>query len=578
MKLDLVELGLYVHQRHQDLTEKRRIWDAWWNELAMYVMPRYQNVGAGNQIRPMDPVTLFDGTAIAANMILANGQLDWMTPHSSRWFSFDAPSNLRGHDPIERWFKLCSEIASLELARSNFYSAIHQVYLDRGGFGTAVLHVEAGRSQFLNFTKYPIGTFAIAENDEHAVDTLTREFEITARQAMQWFGRESLSEEILKAFDDRTGKQREKMFCFIHQCFPRAEDEVEFGKRDGLNKPFASIYIEKKHKKVVRASGYEEQPFLVSRYLPWECQPGAVYGWCPAAYALPDARQLNFLQKQLDALAESKAFPRMLFPNTHKDEIDLRASGVTYYDAANPNAKPSVWATEGEYNVGLDRVEQKRKAIREAFHVDLFRMFAEGQLDKTMTAREVAERAGEKLGQISPTFATFTAEFLSPLLLRVFKLHLRAGKFPPVPRELMMQDESGVFMPEPEVTYSSRIALAIKALENTSFMRVSEMWLPYMEMKPEIADNIAFDAAFRDSTRNAGAPERWLTDEKEMGAIRESRAKQQAEMEKQQQLAMMAESAGKVGSIKQDSLVGGAIAGLLGNGQGSQGPKGPQRK
>lgn len=572
MKLNLEELGLYVHQRHQDLTEKRRTWDPWWNELAMYVMPRYQNIGAGNPAQPMGNVVLFDSTAIQANMILANGQLDWMTPHSSRWFTFDPPSNLRGAEIVERWFKLCSEIASLEMARSNFYSAIHQVYLDRGGFGTAVLHVEADDSeQFLNFSKYPIGTFSIAENRRHMVDTLTREFELTARGAMQEFGRESLSEEIVKSFDDRSGKQREKMFCFIHQCFPRAQDEIEFGKRDGQNKPFASIYIEKKHKKVVRVSGYEEQPFFATRYLPWECQPGAVYGWCPAGYALADARQLNFLQKQLDALAESKAFPRMLFPNTHKDDIDLRASGVTYYDAANPNAKPTVWATEGEYNVGLDRVEQKRQSVREAFHVDLFRMFAEGKLDKTMTAREVAERAGEKLGQISPTFATFTAEFLSPLLRRVFKLHLRAGKFPPVPRELMMQDESGVYIPEPEVTYSSRIALAIKALENTSFMRVSEMWLPYMEMRPELADNIAFDQAYRDSNRNAGTPERWLTDEKQMGEIRESRAKQQAEMEKQQQLALMAESAGKVGSIKQDSLVGGALAGLLGNGANGQG-------
>ena len=581
MKLDLEELGQFVWQRHQDLTEKRRPWDAWWNELAMYVMPRYQRIGASSDVAlPLDNTILFDDTGIQCNIILSNGQLDWMTPHGSRWFSFDAPARLRGIDVVEQWFKYCSEIVALELARSNFYSQIHQVYLDRGAFGTAVLHCESGRSNFLNFKKFAVGTYSLAENDEGAVDTISREFMLTARQAMQWFGRESLSNEIVKSFDERSGKRREKEFCFIHQCFPRAMDEIELGKMDAQNKPFASIYLEKKEKKVVRVSGYEEQPFFATRYLPWECTPNAVYGWCPAAYALADMRQLNFLQKQLDALAEVKAFPRMLFPDTHKDEIDLRASGITYYDSANPNGVPRTWATEGEYNVGLDRVAQKQKSVREAFHVDIFRMFGEGQLDKTMTAREVAERSSEKLGQVSPTFATMTSEFLSPVLQRVFKMHLRGGMFPPPPKEIMIQDPTGIYMPEPEVTYSSRIALAIKALENVSFSHVSEMWKETIPVKPEIMDNFNWDRAFRDTARNSGLPARWLMDERQMAEIRQSRAQQQAEMERMQKMEMMSKAAGEIGSVKQDSVAGGAIAGLLGGGQRQNGatPAAPARR
>jgi len=569
MKLDLIELGRYVHSRHQDLVEKRQTWDSWWQELGDYVMPRSRNITAQASL-PDRNVILFDSTAVQANMILANGSLDAMTPHGSRWFTFDPTEQLKSVDAIAQWYKKCSEIAAMEMARGNFYSIIHQVYLDRGGFGTAVFQVEPGRSQLLNFTKFPIGTYAIAENDEGQVDTLTREFEITARQAMQWFGRESLSAEIIKAFDDPSGKRREKEFCFIHQLFPRAADEIEFGKRDGENKPFASVYIEKKDKRVARNAGYEEQPFFVSRYLPWDCRPGAVYGWCPAAVALADARQLNFLQKQMDALAEVAAFPRFVIPDTHKDEVDLRAGGGTTFDSSNPNSRPAEWLTGGKYDVGLDRVEQKRKAIREVFHVDLFRMFAEGQLDKQMTAREVAERAGEKLAQFSPTFATFTNEVLNPLLRRVFKLLLRAGIFPPPPKQLMQQDQSGIYIPEPEVTYSSRMALAIKALENASLTRSFERWTPVVQAKPEILDNVNWDMAFRGSWRNDGAPADWLMDEGQMKDIRESRAKQQAEMEKMQNAAMMAEAAGKIGSVKQDSLVGGALTGALGGGQQQQ--------
>ena len=64
----------------------------------------------------------------------------------------------------------------LELARSNFYTEAHELYMDRGCFGTGVLHCETGKRSFLNFRKFDVGTFSIAEDDEGYVDTLSREF------------------------------------------------------------------------------------------------------------------------------------------------------------------------------------------------------------------------------------------------------------------------------------------------------------------------------------------------------------------------------------------------------------------
>ena len=127
-----------------------------------------------------------------------------------------------------------------------------------------------------------------------------------------------------------------------------------------------------------------------------------------------------------------------------------------------------MWASTGS--------QQKKEAIDKAFHVDLFRMFAE--LDKQMTAREVMERSAEKLTLFSPTFAQFTSEFINPMLTRVFRILLRNGRFPPVPKELIQRTRQGPVMPEPEITYSSRIALAIKALENASGANVLEIALP----------------------------------------------------------------------------------------------------
>lgn len=552
LKLSDSELALYVKERYQQLSNDASSWKTLWQDIGNYVMPRKAEIISTSSEPNTDRDNqLFDSTAIRANMVLANGQLSWMTPLESRWFSYDPPAHLKGVDSVEQYYRQCSEITQMHLARSNFYSEIHEFYLDRGAFGTASLYVEEGKKSLLNFQKFDIGTFYIAEDDEGYVDTLYREFELTPRQARMWFGYDNLSEKIQKALDDKSGKSAGKKFKFLHAIFPRQPEDIEIGKRDGANKPIASVYMEVDGNKIVKVGGYDEQPFFTSRYLKWTSMP---YGWCPSWMALPDARQLNFLQKLMDALCEIQVNPRILAPD-NIDEIDYRASGVTYYDSAQPNAVPKEWASVGRYDIGNDRVIEKQKAINDAFHVDLFQMFA--QLQKQMTAREVAERSAEKLIQFSPTFARMTTEMFNPMLQRIYAILSRAGVFPQPPPEAIEVDQAGeAFLPEPSVSYSSRIALAIKSLENNSFMRTMESMMPLIQARPDILDNWDLDEISRDISRNEGMPARWLIDAKQRDEIRNQRAQQQAQMAQAQQAEQMAGAAAKAGSIKPDSMVG----------------------
>jgi hypothetical protein len=273
------------------------------------------------------------------------------------------------------------------------------------------LFVQKGRNHPLNFSKFDCGTYSIAEDDEGDITTLFRELELTAEQAAEKFGEENLSEKMQKTLDQirRSGKGGTVKHKFIHAIYKREEGDRERGKEDGPNKPYASVYVEQSTKHVCRNSGFEEKPFFAGRHVKSMNGP---YGVSPAWMALPEARQLNFLTKQLDSLAETKAFPRLLMPATHEGEIDLRSGGVTYFDPTQPNAVPKEWLTQGEYQIGLERENRKQQAIERAFHVDMFRMFA--GLDKQMTATEVAERSTEKLVQFSPSFTRKTTELLTP--------------------------------------------------------------------------------------------------------------------------------------------------------------------
>jgi len=547
-------------QRHAQLKADRAPWDAFWQEVADYVMPRKAQVlECVSSPSTAKEQVLFDSTAVRANQILANGQLAWMTPHESPWFVFEAPPELKGVDAVEQWLKRCTEIAQLELARSNFYSEIHELYLDRGAFGTALLYCEEGRKGPLRFEAWTVGSYSISEDDEGYVDTVAREYHLTVRQAAMAFGEENLSEEMRKIVQENDPKRLDQKFEFLHMIYPREPEEIDPTKADPLNMPFASVYIDLKAKKVVKESGYRELPFFVTRFLKWGKAP---YGWSPSWIALPEARQLNFLEMNLDALAETAAFPRLLIPNNYVNDVDMRAGGVTYFDPANPNAIPREWATSGRYDVGLDRANRKAQAIEDAFHVDLFQMFA--RQDKQMTATEVQERAAEKLIQFSPTFARMTTELFNPLLKRVFGLLLRGGYFPPVPQEAVVMDATGAYLPEPKVSYTSRIAMSIRALENLSFNRSMAMLMPLSQIRPDILDNYDFDRIARDSARNDGVPAGWLLSKDQVDQIRQARAQAQAMQAQMEQAQMLADAASKAGRIDPTSAVGRAIEEGLG--------------
>ena len=118
------------------------------------------------------------------------------------------------------------------------------------------------------------------------------------------------------------------------------------------------------------------------------------------------------------------------------------------------------------------------------------------------------------------------------------------------------------FVPEPEIAYNSRIALAIKSLENAAFVRTSEMLLPYAQIKPEMLDNFDFDEITRDMARNDGLPARWLMDEEMVAQQRAARAQAQQQAMQAEQMERTASALGKAGAVKQDSMLAGMLPGM----------------
>lgn len=557
-----------LQRRHESLVNYRRPWETLWEEAGDLFMPRRAyNIGSLAISPSIEKENrLFDTTGVRANQTLAAGQLSWMSPKESRWFAFEPPEENKD-DKARKWLAEATRRVQLALSRNsaNFYTAIHECYLDRGAFGTCALWCEPNLRGGLRFRPLPIATYAIDEDADGMVDTVFRDMKMTVRQIVQEFGLENVSQRTKEGFLEGGHKLHEKCEV-IHAVYPRTDDERKPGSVTSDNLPIASVYYEKAERHILRDSGYEEMPVMVSRYLEWSSGFGHTYGWCPAFLAMPDARQVNFLQKMMDAIAEKMAVPPVLAPDEMKGDIDATAGGVTYYskDLAASGTLPTEWMTGGRYDIGLQRVQERQQAINDAFHVDLFKMFAE--VDKQMTAREVMERSQERLTQFSPTFDRVTSELLEPALERAFGIMLRSGELGMPPASLIRPTETGDgFIDFPNVEFSGRIALALRALPAVATLRTMETIGAVVEMEPRVMNHFDLPNAVRDMAITDGFPIDHIRSKSEVRQIEEAQTAAAAAERQAEQQAQAAEAAAKVGSIQQDSALAETVRRAPGN-------------
>lgn len=517
--------GTELYKRFECLKSQRAPWDSFWQALANYIQTRKSNINTTTSgPNPENNVFLYDSTATQSNLTLAQGQMTLVSPPDEIWFEFAPPPNLQEDEDARSWYREVTEIIRALLDDSNFYTEMQEMYLQRGGFGTAALYssIENGG---LFFRNYDIGTYSICENHLGEVDTFVREFPLTARQALSQFGDSNLPPEIRQLANDPARCDTE--FTFIHFTLPRSDYDSSSSAK--LNKPFASIYIDLKTKQIVQEGGFDTFPFHVTRYMRWSDTVTDPYGWCPGWTALPDIRQINLQAQYLDLLGEVAVNPRIKAPAGLEGEIDLRAAGITYFDPVTDQGGPEEWATQGRYDVGLDWYDRRRKRIEEAYHVDLFLLFSKLDKQAQMSVREVAERSSERLLQFSPSFSRLMKEFLNPLLKRVVGLAASLGVLPPPPNSLYVSSDQVV---DPNIRYKSRIALAIQSIENTALLEVIEAVGPIAAVDPSVLDPIDFTEAIPGFARNRGVPERWI---RSAGEILEIQQQRQALLEAQQE-------------------------------------------
>lgn len=512
-------------KRFASLQNQRKNWESHWQEVADYIVPRKADITKKRTSGDKRTELIFDGTAIHAAELMASSLHGMLTNASTPWFALRfGDDNFETDDMAKEWLLGVTDVMYQELHRSNLHEAIHELYSDLVTFGTAVMFIDKDENDTLRFSTRHIAECYLAEDEFGRVDTVYREFRMSARAAVRQFGEENVSQRIAKTAE-RDPYDQVKI---VHLVTPRTERIVE--RLDAINKPIASIYIDPEDKIILSESGFDEMPYVVPRFLKASFEHG--YGRSPAMTALADTKMLNKMSETVIRAAQLQIHPPLMVPDDgFISPVRTIPGGLNFYRAGTRDRIEPL--NIGSNNpLGNDMLEQRRTQIRAAFYVDqLILGNAPG-----MTATEVIQRTEEKMRLLAPAVGRLQAELLSPLIDRVYNILARKKAYAPAP-EFMQNNQI-------DIEYVSPLAKAQRSGDVQSAMQLFQFLAPLMQIDPSVVDYIDLDGLASHIIKVTNVPATVVRGQNEVAQLRAQRQQQMQQQQQMEQQAMTAEAAG----------------------------------
>lgn len=501
-------------KRYQTLQTNRSHWESHWQELGDYVCPRKADITKKRTGGDKRTELIFDGTAIHAAELMSASLHGMLTNAATPWFDLRYENDeLNGDDEAKEWLEGATDVMYQHLSRSNFQEQIHELYSDLVTFGTGVIFIENDDNDGFRFSTRHIAECYVSENEQGRVDTVFRKYKTTARAAVRQFGDAKVTQRIAKLNTDDPYAEIE----LLHIVMPREDRDRR--KRNAVNKPFASIYLDPAEKMIIGESGYDEFPYCVPRFLKASFEIG--YGRSPAMTALPDTKMVNKMSEVVIRASQLQIHPPLMVPDDgFMLPVRTTPGGLNFYRSGTRDRIEPL--NIGANNpLGEMQLEQRRQAIRAAFYVDQLILGTGPQ----MTATEVVQRTEEKMRLLGPVLGRLQAELLQPLIGRCFAILSRQKAFAAAPPMLR---EGNI-----DIEYVSPLAKAQRTGDIQGILQMIEFLMPLMQLDQGVADYLDMDGLAKHIIKVTGTPAAVVRGEGEVAGIRENRA---AAMQAEQEL------------------------------------------
>ncbi|WP_168379736.1 portal protein [Acinetobacter cumulans] len=534
--------SVQILKRLSQLKSDRIKHEAHWKECYKYCAPERQqsftdvSALALETERKQARTDLYDTTAVEGIQLLVSSIVSGTTSPVSLWFKsipsgIDTPSELTQG---EQWLNLVDNFIFRNIHSSNFDSEVTDFLTDLVVAGWAVLFADTNREKGgFTFNTWSIGNCYISSTQASGlIDTIYREFELSAEQIVSEFGIDNVSDKVKTALD----KKPDQKFILVQAIFPRDKKLVkgEAGQRVSTAMPFASYTIEAQSKHILKESGYEEFPCIVSRF---KKIPDSHYGLGMGSMVISDCKTTNQLMKLSLQTAELNLGG--LWISQHDGVINpntLRIRPNAIIAANSVDAIKRLDTGSANVGMGLDFLQHFQAKIKRTLMSD--QLTPQGS--SPLTATEIQARVNVYRNQLGAIFSRMQSEYLQTLLERVWGLAMRSGMLPPAPEELMQASRISFNFLNPMAS-SQKLSWVTSIQE--LMLNVGQM----AQIDPTVMDNLNMDAIVQICADALAVPVEAIRTDEEIAELRQAKQEQQQAMQEQQQQQALMSQVGQTG-------------------------------
>lgn len=393
--------------------DARSPWLKRWDDARRYAMPTADD----------DVATLFDSTAMDAADNLAASIYTLLTPPESRWLQ------LVGESDLSQDADYATSVLRAHLNDSNFYTTIHQCYLDLVVMGTACLFMAEspiGASSAFTFTAIPISDIAVLPN---AVFHTTS---MPARDIMEryptWTPPSNLQDTI-KRDPETPLKLVQSLVGNDFTAWLDVGGDIE--------------------NNIVSTGTFETNPYIIFR---WSLSSGELYGRGPVLRALPDIKTANKvveLTLKNATIAVSGIWLADDDGVINLQNINLTPGSIIPKAVGSSGLTPLT--TGSNFDISQLVLKDLRERIRHTLLADRLGLLSE----KEMTATEIVARNCDMMRILGATYGRLLHEFIRPLCDRGLQILSRRGLI--IPIELNSDAELKYIAPIAQLTTTDSV-------------------------------------------------------------------------------------------------------------------------
>lgn len=557
------------------LNQNRDPFIPFWRTQAKFIAPkRFIELipGQRNQNAWARAREIFENTAGRANRTFVAGMMNGATSRARPWWTLRPLNKSIKNTATDTY--VSEVVSSIDEAFqiSNLYGTLPMSYKDIGVFSNSAFAMLPHARYGFYFMPFAMGTYSIATDMEGMVNTFCRDFTMTVRQVVEayagrtetghidWTNFDGWIQECYEKGDYLTEVQLSNLIMpnpnpVPDSLMPKYSMQYQsYTWVRGVGTPAMSIYgggfrysnqpqykenrLGDKPSLFLSIKGYDYFPVIANR---WEVVPEGDWGVDgPGDMAIQEIQTLQEMEKyRLEGAAKLVKPPMVAPASLKRHQASILAGGITYVDELSEGTKfRAAFEVNPQLADLINSQQDYKSAIRSAFFEDLFLMMAGGEKISHVTAREIEERAAEKLVGIGPALGQLDRDQNSRLILNAFHLLSKVkGKLPKAPKQLEGQE----FRPE----YISVLAQAAKASMVASGDRLLESVqnMAAVTGDPTITRIIKASNFIRQRADHLGVDPSLLQDEDEYAAIVDGVNRQTAQQNALQQESMASETA-----------------------------------